>query len=42
LYGGGVRLLFVCAIYTKQLAIFVQIAEHKKIAIFAYNGNKSY
>ena len=42
LYGGGVRLLFVCAIYIKQPAIFVQIAEPKKIAVFAYNGNKNY
>lgn len=34
--------MFVCAIYTKQSAIFVQIAKSKKIAVFAYNGNKSY
>ena len=36
------RLLFVCAIYIKQPAIFVQIAKPKKIAIFAYNGNKTH
>ena len=34
--------MFVCAIYIKQPAIFVQIVEPKKNAIFAYNGNKNY
>ena len=32
--GGGVRLFFVCAIYTKQPAIFMQIAKPKKNRYF--------
>ena len=34
LYGDGVRLFFVCAIYIKQPAIFVQIAKPKKNRYF--------
>lgn len=46
LYGGARPCynarMFIYAIYIKQPVVFVQIAEPKKIAIFAYNGNENY